>query len=101
MLDEIFEYMKTQAPREGCAIVIGDKWFPIENMSLEDDGFEMNSADYIRHVINGGEPTAIVHSHVNQENFELSPHDKSASEALAIPYWVVEVPSGKWIKYNE
>lgn len=96
--EEIIEYMRKQAPLEGCGLLVEKDnktiWIPCRNTQEVEHVFSINSIDYIKAQIYADKILAIVHSHIGEEVPEPSDNDKKASDFLGIPYWIVGIPSG-------
>ena len=102
-LNEIYDYMQAQAPREGCGVIVNvngkEQFLKCRNDAENDDEFILNRQDYL--VILMNYPIlAIVHSHVNQDELKFSDHDVTASTFLNIPFWLVGIPQREIIIYN-
>jgi|GEM_PF-3571683 proteasome lid subunit RPN8/RPN11 len=94
----IYDYCTSKLPEEACGVIIIDegtkKFIPIDNVA-EDKvrTFELDPKSWITLLLSGVKIEAIVHSH--PEETGLSDIDIKAAQFLAIPYMVVQLPSGK------
>ena len=94
MIEEIQKHFEKEYPREGCGIigiVKGKKrWFPCENVALDEDNFILSSSDYLS-IKRKADIFAIVHSHPDASS-EASQHDIDSCNALGIPYYIFSYP---------
>ena len=77
--------------RECCGIMVKDKYIRCENISAEDNSFEISVNDYAKYMKNDT-LQAIVHSHNN--DFHLSKEDMVGQIKTSIPWGIVNVVSG-------
>ena len=94
MIEEIREHFASVYPAEGCG-VIGivkgkKKFFPCENVAVEEDDFVMSSTDYLK-LKKSVDIFAIVHNHPHSSN-EPSEMDVNNCNALGLPYYIFSYP---------
>ncbi len=100
---EIFEYLDSKAPEEGCGLLIIRKgliyWQPCDNIaSKPTEHFKISGLDYATANM-GGDIYAVVHSHVDKSS-EPSADDKTISEMLRVPYLIVSIPDHTYNMYK-
>ena len=80
-------HARAEYPREACGLVVGDAYWPCENVAADPfDDFEISPAAYLAADATG-DLAALIHSHPNGPN-EPSGADRQGQEAMALP-WVI------------
>ncbi len=101
-LTDIFNHFEKEYPKEGCG-VIGCKngettWYPCGNQAEDpEEGFELNSKDYLQAILVSDEIGAVIHSHPDYRP-DPSDHDISTCNFLNLPYYIISIPNKEVVK---
>lgn len=101
LLPEIYSHMASEAPREGCGLIINEnepKFISLKNISEEKDHFIIDPKEYVKYSMIS-KILYVVHSHYKQDCYP-SEHDKNNCKALGIPYLIVSYPDKKEFIYD-
>lgn len=94
MIEAIKRHAEACYPAECCGIVVGDTYYPAENVSDNPLVSFKISGEFYADCEDLGEIKAIVHSHPDAHQ-RASQVDKCMSEALHVPYWIQSVRDGE------
>lgn len=94
MLEKLLKHVEQCYPEEACGLLIDGDFVPLDNVAENpEEGFEFDSAEYIKYVLES-DIEAIIHSHPDG-SAEPSEHDIKACNFLKIPYTILSWPEGE------
>lgn len=101
--ERAFMFARGMLPNEACGLVIiergHERFIPCRNISpFPRDTFELDPEDYAR-AEERGEIVEIFHSHCYGSP-QPSEADKVACEATNLPWSIVSVPNGQWVRFE-
>lgn len=83
-------------PLEACGVIIAGAFHPVTNQIRERDMFLMDAGEVLALIRERGPVEAVVHSHAYQPAIASEP-DLAGCERTGVPWFIVSVPTGKWI----
>lgn len=94
--EAIMEHCLAAMPLEACGVIIEGQFHSVANLITVRDQFLMDSVEVMRLIREQGPIEAVVHSHVYQPAIASEP-DLVGCERTGVPWFIVSVPTGKWI----
>ena len=86
LLYEIVSDLKSQLPREGCGLVIDNKYIPCKNISKDDNSFTIGVEDYLAG-LKRGKIQCLIHSH--NDGHDASKLDVQQQISMDIPWGII------------